>query len=130
TQSVSASIAFLLQWFCTTFNLRFVQPNMPSIEAFDVVNQRPSTVMRRLMNAVQGGFYIDGLDVHAWAGALSEPGQPPPQPLNNTLETLKAFRVTHDATQVRRGVLVEGRRTSTLITLPNIETGVSFPIGI
>ena len=130
-QSVSESIAFLVQWFCNLrgyqtnvgdFRTTFVQPGMPSIPAFDVVNQRPSTVMRTLMAAVQGGFYLDGLDVHAWAGSLSEPAQTNPQPLTNTLTSLKAFRVTHDATQLRRRVLVEGRRTATAISLPVLST--------
>jgi hypothetical protein len=137
-QSVSDSIAFLVYWFCNdpaapspiNFTTTFVQPNMPSLTSFDVVNQRPSTVMRRLMSGVQGAFYIDGQDVHAWAGSLSEPNQSNPQPLTNTLETLKAFRMTQDATQLRKRVLVEGRRTNTLIPLPAIMTGVDAPIGI
>jgi hypothetical protein len=125
-QSVTASIAFLVTWFCndpevpspTDFTTTFVAANMPSLPAFDVINQRPSTVMRRLMTAVAGAFYIDGRDVHAWAGSLSEPAQTNPQPLTNTLVSLKAFRVTHDATQLRKRVLVEGRRASTLIPYP------------
>ena len=128
TQSVSLSIAFLVQWFCNDpeypspadFTTGFVPPDLPSIPAFDVVNQRPSTVMRTLMTAVGGAFYIDGRDVHAWAGSLSEPSQTNPQPLTNTLPTLKAFRVTHDATQLRKRVLVEGRRAATLIPYPNL----------
>jgi len=139
TQSISDSIAFLVRNFCnlspTTagpldFSLAFVQPGMPSIPAFDAVNERPSTVMRTLIAAVGGGFYIDGLDVHAWAGSLTEPGQVNPQPLTNTLASLKTFRLSVDATQLRRGVIVEGRRTSTLIPLPQIDTFAASPIGI
>lgn len=126
--SVSHSIDLLVAYFCndpevptpTDFTQTFVAPNMPSLPAFDVVNQRPSTVMRRLMSAVGGAFYIDGKDVHAWAGSLSEPGQASPQPLTNTLASLKAFRVTHDATQLRKRVLVEGRRAATLIPYPTM----------
>jgi len=125
-QSVTASIAFLVQWFCNDpelpsaadFRTAFVQPGMPSIPAFDVVNQRPSTVMRTLTAAVQGAFYVDGFDVHAWAATLNEPAQTVPQPLTNTLASLKAFRLTEDATQLRKRVLVEGRRASTLIPYP------------
>ena len=51
---------------------------MPSLPSFDVVNQRPSTVMRTLTAAVGGGFYVDGLTVHAWAGSVTEPGPAEP----------------------------------------------------
>lgn len=126
-QSVTASIAFLVAYFCNMtpagggaldFSLAFVQADMPAIAAFDVVNQRPSTVMRTLLAAVGGAFYLEGLTLHAWAGSLTEPGQTNPQPLTVDLATLKAVRVTTDATQVRRRVLVEGRRTTTMIPLP------------
>ena len=139
TQSVTDSIAFLVRYFCNLdanvpgpldFRVAAVQPGMPSVPGFDVVNERPSTVMRKLTAGVGGGFYIDGLDVHAWAGSLSEPGQVNPQPLTNTLSSLKAFRLTRDASQVRRGVIVEGRRTSTLIALPEFDTSTYSPIGI
>jgi hypothetical protein len=131
-QSVSASIAFLVHWFCNSpwapaghpldFSTAFVQPGMPSIPAFDVVNQRPSTVMRTLMASVGGGFYLEGFDLHAWAGSLSEPNRPDPQPLTVGLKTLHAFRRSEDATQLRHRVLVEGRRASTLIALPAMTT--------
>jgi hypothetical protein len=127
-QSVSASIAFLVKWFCNDpehpspvdFTISHVDPTLPALPSFDIVNQRPSTVMRRMMSAVAGAFYIDGQNVHAWAGSLSEPGQTNPQPLTNTLATLKSFRLTQDATQLRKRVLVEGRRASTLIPYPNM----------
>lgn len=138
-QSVTESVRFLVANFCNDpatptavdFRVDTVQAGMPNLAAFDVINQRPSTVMRRLLTAVAGGFYIDGRDVHAWAGSLSEPAQTHPQPLTNTLESLKAFRVTHDATQLRKRVLVEGQRTQTLIPLLTHDVfAVNAPIGI
>lgn len=140
-QSVTASIQTLVRYFCnlrpdlTTaqpydFRTGFVQAGMPSIPALEVINERPSTVMRRLLTAVGGGFYIDGLDVHAWAGTVSEPNQTNPTPLTNALPTLKAFRMTTDATQVRRTVIVEGRRTATLMAVPTFSAAVASPIGI
>jgi hypothetical protein len=139
-QSVSASIAFLVQSFCnlspTTpgpldFSLAFVGADMPVIPAFDVVNQRPSTVMRTLTASVGGGFYIDGFMVHAWANSVSEPNQTNPTPLTVGLSTLHTFRLTQDATQVRRRVLVEGRRTTTLIGYPEIsDTAGHFGIPV
>lgn len=127
-QSVTTSIAFLVKWFVNDpafpspadFTTTFVQAAMPSLAAFDVINERPSTVMRTLLTAVQGAFYVDGQAVHAWAGSLSEPAQTNPQPLTDTLETLKAFQLTQDATQLRKRVLVEGRRTSTLVPYPTM----------
>jgi hypothetical protein len=126
-QSVSDSIAFLVRNFCNRaptgtspldFALTFVQPNMPTIPAFDVVNQRPSTVMRTLTASVDGGFYLEGLTLHAWANSVSEPNQTNPTPLTVGLKTLHSVRRTEDATQVRRRVLVEGRRTSSLVGWP------------
>ena len=139
TQSVSASIAHLVRYFCnlspTTgspldFSLASVQAGMPSIPAFDVVNQRPSTVMRTLMAAVSGGFYIEGLTVHAWANSVSEPNQTDPIPLNVRLKSLHAFRLTTDATQVRKRVIVEGRRTSTLLGFPNMSQAGGNEMGL
>jgi hypothetical protein len=128
-QSVSDSIEFLVSAFCNRnldpavphpldFSTSAVVPNMPSLPAFEVVNQRPSTVMRTLTAAVGGGFYIDGKTVHAWPESISEPNQVNPTALTVGLKTLKSFRLTTDATQVRRRVIVEGRRTSTLIGWP------------
>jgi hypothetical protein len=138
-QSVSATIAFLVQWFCNAnpdgysplnFALTFVQPDMPAIPAFDVVNQRPSTVMRTLTAAVAGGFYIEGLTVHAWANSLSEPQQTNPQPLTVGLKTLHTFRRTEDATQLRRRVIVEGRRTATMIAVPAVQNQSPSYLGV
>lgn len=138
-QSVTASIAFLVQHFCNLdpavagpldFSTAFVQAGMPSIPSFDVVNQRPSTVMRTLMASVGGGFYLEGLTLHAWANSASEPNQTNPTPLTVGLKTLHTFRRTEDATQVRRAVIVEGRRTSTLASIPTSDTIAAFPIGV
>ncbi|HZD63159.1 MAG TPA: hypothetical protein VE200_10240 [Xanthobacteraceae bacterium] len=138
-QSVSESIAFLVKWFCNVnptvpgpldFSLAFVQAGMPSLPAFDVVNQRPSTVMRTLTASVGGGFYLEGLVLHAWATTTSEPNQTNPQPLTVGLKTLHRVRRSEDATQVRRRVLVEGRRTSTLIALPAAATLQAMALGV
>jgi len=137
-QSVTASIAFLVQWFCNdlapahplNFSTGFVQADMPVIPAFDVVNQRPSTVMRTLTGSVGGAFYLEGFAVHAWANSVSEPNQTNPQPLTVELATLKSVRVTTDASQVRRRVLVEGRRTETLIPLPAVSTTLDLGVAL
>jgi Concanavalin A-like lectin/glucanases superfamily len=139
TQSVTSSIEFLVRYFCNgsptgghplDFGLGFVQQNMPSIPAFDVVNQRPSTVLRTLTNAVSGGFYLEGFALHAWANSVTEPNQPNPQPLTVELSTLKAFRLTTDATQLRRRVLVEGKRSTTLNSFPTLTVDESVRLGV
>ena len=126
-QSVSQSIYELIYYFCNQtppavhpldFSAVHVAAGMPSIPAFDVVNQRPSTVMRTLTQAVGGGFYIAGLNVHAWANSVSEPGQINPSDLIPFNPHLLTFRRTTDATQLRRRALVEGRRSNTLIAIP------------
>jgi Concanavalin A-like lectin/glucanases superfamily len=138
-QSVTASIDFLVRYFCNLspteanpldFTIGFVQQNMPVIPAFDVVNQRPSTVLRTLTNAVAGGFYLEGFALHAWANSLTEPNQTNPQPLTVGLSTLKAFRLTTDATQLRRRVLVEGKRSTTLYSFPTVTTAESIGLGV
>lgn len=139
SQSVTASIQWLVDYFCNdprvptyalNFSTAFVAAGMPSIPAFAVVNQRPSTVMRTLTAAVGGGFYIEGLTVHAWAGTVSEPNQTDPTPLTVGLASLHSFRMTEDASQLRRRVLVEGRRTSTLIALPTVSQNESQFLGM
>jgi hypothetical protein len=127
-QSVTRSILDLVDLFCNdveaprpdNFGTAYVRPDMPALPSIAVVNERPSTVMRRLLAAVQGGFYIAGNEVHAWAGSTSEPDQTNPVPLTNDLPSLKSFQLTHDATQIRKRVLVEGRRASTLIPYPAV----------
>jgi hypothetical protein len=128
-----------VRWFCNLdpnvpgpldFDLDFVAADMPSIPAFDVVNQRPSTVMRTLTASVGGGFYLEGLSLHAWANSISEPNSTNPIPLTVGLSTLHTFRLTQDATQVRRRVLVEGRRTSTLMSLPTVDEMYAGFIGV
>jgi hypothetical protein len=138
-QSVSTSIAFLIRYFCNpdpsfpdgplNFTTTYVQPNLPSIPAVDIINERPTTVLRQLMAVIDGGFYIDGLDVHAWQGAY-EPAMTNPTPLTNALPSLKSFRLTKDATQLRRKVIVEGRRTSTLIAYPTMSLGDGNYLGL
>jgi hypothetical protein len=142
TQSATTSIAFLIQYFCNLdpnvsgvsglldFSTAFVELNMPTVQAFDVVNQRPSTVMRTLTASVGGGFYIEGFTVHAWANSVSEPNSTNPIPLTVGLGTLHTFRLTQDATQLRRRVLVEGKRTSTLTGLPTVDKGESAFLGV
>jgi hypothetical protein len=140
-QSVTDSIAYLVKWFCNVeptfpiplpldFSLAFVQAGMPSLPAFDVVNQRPSTVMRTLTASVGGGFYLEGLVLHAWANSVSEPNQTNPTPLTVGLTTLHRVRRTEDATQVRRRVIVEGRRTSITTSLPAVTNDAPSYLGV
>jgi hypothetical protein len=134
-QSVTDSIAFLCNddpdaAHAQDFSLAFVQAGMPSIPSFEVVNQRPSTVMRTLLSSVGGGFYLEGFMVHAWAGSASEPNRADPEPLTVDLKTLHAVRTTEDATQVRRRVLVEGKRSDTLISYPTVPTAQAVALGV
>jgi len=97
-----------------------VAPGMPTVDGMDVINERPSTVLRRLTNAVGGGFYIDAhRRVRAWSAQVAVPlFDQDPQPLTDTNPTLKTFTMTEDGTQQRTRVIVEGARTSTLLGLP------------
>ena len=137
--SVTNAIADLVRYFCNNsptfphpldFSLAYVTPGMPSIPAYDVVNQRPSTVLRTLTQLVNGGFYIDGLNVHAWANSVSEPGQTNPAELIPMNPHLITFSRSIDATQLRRRMLVEGKRTSTLTAIPQVSAADARGLGV
>lgn len=104
-----------------TFSMAtYVPANLPTCEAFDAINWRPTEVIRHLANEMQGGFYIDpNRDVHVWANG-AEPNQSNPQPLQNYLQSLKSFRHRIDAGQLRRRVVTEGMGTRTLIDVPTL----------
>jgi hypothetical protein len=91
-----------------------VQAGLPNHASVGIINERFSTVLRRLvtMFPTGGGFYVDPLKVlTVWAGA-SEPNVVNPQPLTLALATLKAFAESLDKSQQRDAVLVEGLRTT------------------
>ena len=99
-----------------------MQTGLPNHTAFAIVNERWSTVLRRLvtMFPAGGGFYVDPLKkLHVWAG-LSEPNVSNPQPLTIDAATLKAFADTVDGSQLRDAVLVEGMRTTAPMGSPAV----------
>ncbi len=117
-QSVTTTILDLVQRFTAGgFTTEGVAPGLPSVGGFEAVNERPSTVVRRLTSLVGGGFYIDAARrLRAWSTAIPSPIQEStPQPLTDTLSTLKTFRMTEDASQQRTRVIVEGMRASTYL---------------
>lgn len=112
------------------FTLDYVPPNLPSCAAFQAINWRPSAVLRHLANEMGGGFYVDAVRaVHVWANG-PEPGQSDPQPLKNFLKTLKTFRHSTDASQVRRRAITEGMGTSILVDVPTLSPPAPFTGGI
>lgn len=107
-----------------------VAAGLPSHAAFSVSNERFSTVLRRLVTLFPtgGGFVIDPLKVlHVWQGA-SAPGVTNPQPLTIDLPSLKAFAETVDGSQQRDAVIVEGRRTSAPIGLPDVAAAADIQV--
>jgi len=125
-QSATATILDLFTRFAgkdssaVVISMAGVATNLPSHAAFVVVNEKFSTVLRRLVTMFSsgGGFYIDPLKVlHVWQGA-SEPNLVNPQPLTIDLPTLKGFAETVDGSQVRDVVIVEGARTSAPAGMP------------
>jgi hypothetical protein len=106
-----------------------VAAGLPAHAAFTVVNEKFSTVLRRLVTMFEtgGGFYIDSLKVlHVWQGA-SEPNVVNPRPLTIDLPTLKGFAETIDGSQQRDVVIVEGRRTTAPLGLPAMPAGAALP---
>jgi hypothetical protein len=106
------------------FTLDFVAANLPNCQAFEAINWRPSEVLRHLTNEIDGGFYVDARRrLHAWANG-AEPNQSNPRPLTNYLWSLKTFRHTVDATQVRKSVIVEGMARTTLTDVARVAQDV------
>jgi hypothetical protein len=97
-----------------------VAQGLPSIPAFSVVQERPSTILRRITNKIGGGFYLDAHRVlRAWSSTIPSPIQEQtPIPLTDHLPTLKTFRVTDDGSQQRTIVFAEGARTELAIGVP------------
>jgi hypothetical protein len=122
TQSATTTIVDIVSRFARVANLSTagVPANLPDVAGFSAVHERPSEVLRRVTNKIGGGFYLDPHRIlHAWSNALPSPIQPsPPQPLTDTLPTLKTFQLTTDASQQRTRVWAEGQSTRTLLGVP------------
>jgi hypothetical protein len=124
--SATPIVIDLVSRFTKNFTLNNIDKNLPAVPRIEAINERPSTVLRRIATLIQGGFRIDSLgDVHFWAGELETGPDAPtlPQPLTDTLPTLKSFSRRYDATQLRTRVLVEGKRSEVLLGTPAYDTG-------
>lgn len=120
-QSATTTILDIVARFTRgTFTTEGVAPGMPVVQSISIVNERPSTVVRRLTNIVGGGFYIDAFRrLRAWSASIPSPIQESvPVSLTDGLKTLKTFRMMDDASQQRTRLFVEGRRTTTLLGVP------------
>lgn len=132
-QSATTTILDIVKRFTGGgFTTDGVAENMPVIEGMTIVHERPSTILRRLTNLVGGGFYIDAARrVRAWSASIPSPYQEGnPQPLTESLASLKQFRMTEDGSQQRTRVLVEGKRTATLLGVPAtaLQASITIPI--
>ena len=118
-QSATTTILDLVARFANkpggvTISTAGVQPGLPSHQAFGVINERFSTVLRRMvtMFPTPGGFYIDaGKVLRVWTGK-PEPGHTQPTAFTLANPHLKQFADLVDGTPVRDAVIVEGRRTT------------------
>jgi hypothetical protein len=127
TQSANLTIADLVNTFVNNgdrpstspvFTIGDVQPNLAVLNAFEVINARPTDVLRQITGLLGGGFYIDASRIlHAWGGG-AEPLQTDPVTLINDLKSLKSFQHTYDGTQIRSRVIVEGQRASSVVAIP------------
>ena len=130
SQSATITVNDLIRRFVPGCTTHAVAPDLPVIPILTVINQRISTILRSITATVGGGFRVDHLgDLHVWHGSPYETGAMAgtnPQPLTNTLATLKAFRRTYDASNLRTRVVVEGQRTEVLIGIPPGADGIQF----
>jgi hypothetical protein len=127
-QSATLTINDLVQRFCygAGFSTSGVPDGLPTHEGFSVTNQRPSTVLRQITNRMGGGFVIDANRiVRVWA-AGGDPAGSSPQPLTDTLRTLKSFSWSSDGAQQRTRVYVEGKRTTALLPIPAWPTSTNL----
>jgi len=125
SQSATTTILDLVARFANkpggvTISTAGVQTGLPSHQAFGVINERFSTVLRRMvtMFPTPGGFYIDAAKVlRVWTGK-PEPGHTQPTAFTLANPHLKQFADLADGTPVRDAVIVEGVRTSAPIGTP------------
>jgi hypothetical protein len=120
-QSVTTTILDIVARFTRgTISTAGVAPGLPSVPGLSIVNERPSTVLRRITNKIGGGFYLDARrTLRAWSATIPSPLQDTaPTPLTDQLSTLKTFRLTEDASQQRTRVWAEGQRTDVPIAVP------------
>ena len=97
-------------------------------DLFIIEDETPSQILTRLVALNGGGgWYIDpDRDVHFF-GTAGETGQHAPTAplsLTNSRSSLKVFAHGYDASQIRTRVIVKGRSTKTLVTVPNDYTNV------
>jgi hypothetical protein len=91
------------------------------IDEFVSINEAPLTAMRRLVNLIGGGCYIDAhRDWHVWGpgGEVGNYVPTAPETLTGGLSTLKKFRHGYDDTQKRTRVIVEGAGTPLPVAIP------------
>lgn len=110
------------------FNANFVQTSAVVPDVFVIEDMTPGEI---LTEAAQrnggGGWYIDASASVHWFGASGETytGKPtPPVELTKSLSTLKAFSYNSEGRELRNRVIVKGRTTKTLVTVPNDYTNV------
>jgi len=130
-QSVTTTILDLVARFTRgNISTAGVPAGLPSVPGFSVVNERPSTILRRVTNKIGGGFWIDANRVlRAWSATVPSPiHDSDPQPLTDGLATLKTFRAIEDASQQRTRMWVEGQRTATMLAVPATTDQVSVPL--
>lgn len=131
TQSATTTVLDIVARFTkANISVAGVASGLPSLEPMSLVNERPSTVFRRIANKLGGGFFVDTNRVlRLWSGTIQSPIQDPdPQPLTDDLSTLKTFRMTEDASQQRTRVFVEGRNTTTVLGVPAGLPSLTVPV--
>jgi hypothetical protein len=92
-----------------------VASGLPTLEALEIVGQRPSTVLSMLAKRIEGGWYLDASgDVHLFGSSGETGPRAPTAPLalTNTSARLQAFAHDSDLTLLANRVVVEARRTT------------------
>lgn len=120
--SATAIARAIVADYTTGFTAYAIEDGLATIDQFVCVNETVSAALKRLANAVSGGFYIDAArDVHLF-GPTGESGAragTAPRTLAAALATLKAFDTDAEVSQVRTRVIVEGQETTCPIGTPS-----------
>jgi hypothetical protein len=125
TTATAIAINLIEDFTTGSFTTVHVQPDLPAVDWFPVVNVRPSTALTRLANLVGAKWYLDEYqDLHFFTDESASIPNPPDLTASNT--KFWNFRVDRDLSQVRTRVIVEGRKTTCPIAVPAGAT--SFPI--
>lgn len=97
----------------TDLSRAHVEPNLPTIASFSLINERPSSALTRLCELIGAVWYVDE---HADLHLFQNEDVPDPPTLTSTTKFWD-LSLDQDASQIRNRVIVEGKRTTCALSM-------------